>query len=329
MPRLSKLSRLVLVGIVILAPFTSASPAGATAPPPASNLCAIISGLCDAAPAPLPDFRFTVRSGSTSRTVTSNTELAFPVTLKVTNVSDEFTLSSVRFYDAKNVLPSGTTCYAFRTNLLSPGIGVKGPASNPNVPWKQAVNNEPWGPSFGPSSITFTNIPRNKLNKVQIGISCDYLGQTYRRSVLFSIQGFDDTVGGVASMTFHRVNPTPIDRTSAIQTGTALLWWTIRNNVGVCTITEVRSDGDYQPPISRWGTDAYIKANLGSSLGVGLTVDYPAVPGSNRYTFTMKCSNVTNPIDATITATRTNSGGGGGGSSQGKVLDYGRGTQRF
>jgi hypothetical protein len=325
--RLSRFNRLFFSALLLLSSVLVANPANATAPPPASNLCAIIQGLCDPAAPPLPDFRFSVRSGATQVTVTNNTRVTFPVTLRA-NGANSYTLSSVRFYDAVGTLNASSECYAFRTNVLSPSLKVTG---QPGVatPWAEAIDNERWGAVFGPNQVTFSEIPRNKRTNVEMGISCLYNGQTYRRSILFQIDGFTDT-SPTASFSFSSTNPPRIDATSVQTTGSALLFWNIRGDVGTCSITEVRADGSYSPGINQWGNDAYIKSNArqGSTLnGVPLQVTYPNNPGSFTYRFLMRCSKVADPIERTITATRTAAGGGGSGNPN--TLNYGRGTRQF
>lgn len=319
--------------VVAATTLLSVHPVSATAPPPAGNLCAIIQGLCDPAVPPQPDFRMIVTSGvgqnARSVTVTTNERVSFGAVLQASG-SNIFTLTSVRFYDAAGVLTPATTCYAFRTNVLAPTIGVESPRTPPlPIPWKQAINNEPWGPTFG-AAIRFTDIPRNTISNVEIGISCTYLGQTYRRSVLLQFRGAADQ-GAPPGLGFYRNNPPSIDAGNPTQTGTAKLFWNLLGDVGVCTISELRADGDYTPGIGLWGGDSYIKANaiqLPLFNGVDLQVQYPTRPGTNLYTFSLRCDSV-GTRDVTIRATRTSGSGGGGGAAAGNVLDYGRGTKQF
>ncbi|CAN5155901.1 hypothetical protein BH11PAT4_BH11PAT4_4180 [soil metagenome] len=318
-----------LVGTLTLCAtlFFVVSPAQATAPPPAGSLCAFVTGLCDAAPVIPPDMRFTARAAGVTVTASTNTRVEFPVQLQVTSQTNDYALSYVRFYDAKNVLTAPDACTTFRINTLSPSIGVLGEPGVP-TPWARAVDNEVWGSSFGPKKITFTEVPRNKLSMVEIGVSCTYLGKTYKRSVRFKVLGLDDISNGAPSMTFKSVNAPVVDADDPSLSGTAKLYWTLKNDVGTCQITDVRKDGQYIPDISAWGGDGYIKANPEAALGVVLTVDYPDRPGAYRYIFSMRCSKVAGPIEKAILAVRSFAGGGGG-SGAGKVLNYGGGTQRF
>jgi hypothetical protein len=259
--------------------------------------------------------------------VTANTVVQFPVELQA-GQANTYTFSYVRFLDNNGVLTAPDACTTFRDNTLSPTIGVEGEVGVA-TPWARAGSNEVWGASFGPNRITFTDVPRNKLSNVVIGVSCTHLGVTQERSVLLKVRGFDDTNNDPASMTFRALNPPPIDADDPTQSGVGKLHWTLKNDVGACQITEVSRGGDYTPAIRSWGGDDYIKANPGAPLGVTLAVEYPSRPGSSRYTFSMSCSNVAAPIERTIIAARRSSIITGNGNSTGKVLNYGGGTARF